>query len=68
MKISLIDALFNSYGRNTEMLVLVYDDNDKVHSFAYGNIPDKIKQMKVERFLVASEKLTIIKVEGVINE
>ena len=39
-----------------------------VNTFTYGNIPDKVKNMKIERFYVTSEKLTIIKVEGVINE
>ena len=68
MKINLNDILINSYDRNMEQLVVVYDDNDKVHSFTYGNIPDKVKKMKIERFVVASEKLTIIKLEGVINE
>lgn len=68
MKINLNDILINSYDRNTEQLVVLYDDNDKVHSFTYGNIPDEVKHMKVERFVVASEKLTIIKVEGKINE
>ena len=68
MKINLNDILINSYDRNTEQLVVLYDDNDKVHSFTYGNIPDGVKKMKVERFVVASEKLTIIKVVGVINE
>lgn len=68
MKINLNDILINSYDRNTEQLVVLYDDNDKVHSFTYGNIPDEVKHMKVERFVVASEKLTIIKVVGVINE
>lgn len=68
MKINLNDILINSYDRNTEQLVFLYDDNDKVYSFTYGNIPDEVKHMKVERFVVASEKLTIIKVEGKINE
>lgn len=68
MKINLNDILINSYDRNTEQLVVLYDDNDKVHSFTYGNIPDEVKHMKVERFVVASEKLVVIKVVGVINE
>ena len=34
----------------------------------YDNIPDKVKNMKIERFYVNSEKLKIIKVEGIINE
>ena len=57
MKINLNDILINSYDRNMKELIVIYD-----------NIPDHIKHMKIERFYVASEKLTIIKVEGIINE
>ena len=49
-------------------LIVIYDNKDNVETFTYDNIPDHIKHMKIERFYVASEKLTIIKVEGVINE
>ena len=49
-------------------LIVIYDDKDNVNTFTYDNIPDKVKNMKIERFYVASEKLTIIKVVGVINE
>ena len=48
--------------------VVIYDDKDNVNIFTYDNIPDKVKNMKIERFYVVSEKLTIIKVVGVINE
>ena len=68
MKINLNDILVNSYDRNMKELIVIYDNKDNVETFTYGNIPDHIKQMKVERFFVASEKLTIIKVEGDINE
>lgn len=68
MKINLNDILVNSYDRNMKELIVIYDDKDNVNTFTYGNIPDKVKNMKIERFYVASEKLTIIKVVGVINE
>ena len=68
MKINLNDILVNSYDRNMEELIVIYDNKDNVETFTYDNIPDHIKHMKIERFYVASEKLTIIKVEGVINE
>lgn len=58
----------NSYNRLRGLLIEVYDDDDNVYSYTLCNIPDKVKEMKVERFLVASEKLIVIKVEGVINE
>ena len=68
MKINLNDILVNSYERNMKELIVIYDNKDNVYTFTYGNIPDKVKNMKIVRFYVASEKLTIIKVEGVINE
>lgn len=68
MKINLNELLVNSYDRNTETLIVVFDENENTYSFTFANIPDKIKQMNVERFFVASEKLIIISVEGVINE
>ena len=68
MKINLNDILVNSYDRNMKELIVIYDDKDNVETFTDDNIPDHIKHMKIERFYVASEKLTIIKVEGIINE
>ena len=68
MKINLNDILVNSYDRNMKELIVIYDNKDNVETFTDYNIPDHIKHMKIERFYVASEKLTIIKVEGVINE
>ena len=68
MKINLNEILINSYERNTKELIVIYDDKDNVNTFTYGNIPDKVKNMKNERFYVGSDKLTIIKVEGDINE
>ncbi len=68
MKINLNDILINSYDRNMKRLIMVYDDDNNVNYFTFDNIPDKVKQMEVERYVVISEKLVIIKVEGVINE
>ena len=65
MKINLNDILINSYNRNMKELIVIYDD---VGTYTYDNIPDHVKHMKIERFYVVSEKLTIIKVVGVINE
>lgn len=49
-------------------LIIIYDDNDKCYSFYENEIPERIEQMKVERFLRVSEKLIIAMVKGVINE
>ena len=68
MKINLNDILVNSYDRNIKQLIVIYDDNGDFFTFVESNISNKIKQMKVERFDIVSEKLTIIKVEGIINE
>ena len=68
MKINLNDILINSYDRNMKELIVIYDNKDNVETFTYDNIPDHIKHMKIERFYVASEKLIVIKVEGIINE
>ena len=68
MKINLNDILINSYDRNMKELIVIYDNKDNAETFTCDNIPDHIKHMKIERFYVASEKLTIIKVVGVINE
>ena len=68
MKINLNDILINTYDRNMKELIVIYDDKDNVGTYTYDNIPDHIKHMKIERFFVASEKLVVIKVVGVINE
>ena len=68
MKINLNDVLINSYERNMKELIVIYDDKDNVETYRYDNIPDHVKHMKIERFYAVSEKLIIIKVEGVINE
>ena len=68
MKINLNDILINSYDRSIKEIIIIYDDKGDYFGFIESNIPDRVKHMKVERFDIVSEKLTIIKVEGVINE
>ena len=68
MKINLNDILVNSYDRNMKQLIVIYDDNGDFYTFTESNILERVKQMKVERFGIVSEKLVVIKVVGVINE
>ena len=68
MKINLNDILVNSYDRNMKQLIVIYDDNGDFYTFTQSNILERLKQMKVERFDIVSEKLIVIKVVGVINE
>ena len=68
MKINLNDILINSYDRNMKQLIVIYDDNGDFYTFTESNILERVKQMKVKRFDIVSEKLIVIKVEGVINE
>ena len=68
MKINLNDVLVNSYDRNMKQLIVIYDDNGDFYTFTETNILERVKQMKVERFDIVSEKLIVIKVVGVINE
>ena len=68
MKINLNDILVNSYDRNMKQLIVIYDDNGDFYTFTQSNILERVKNMKVERFDIVSEKLIVIKVVGVINE
>ena len=68
MKINLNDILVNSYDRNVKQVIVIYDDNGDFYTFTESNILERVKQMKVERFDIVSEKLIVIKVVGVINE
>ena len=68
MKINLNDILVNSYDRNMKQLIVIYDDNGDFYTFTESNILERVKQMKVERFDIVSEKSIVIKVVGVINE
>ena len=68
MKINLNEILINLYDRNKKQLIVIYDDNGDFYTFTESNILERVKQMKVERFDIVSEKLLVIKVVGVINE
>lgn len=67
MEINLNEILINYYDSNTEQVLVVYDNKDNNYTFIFDNIPDKIKQMKIERIFVASENLLVLKVEDVIK-
>ena len=56
MKINLNDILVNSYDRNKKQLIVIYDDNGDFYTFSENNILERVKQMKVERFDIVSEK------------
>ena len=68
MKIELNEVLLNSHNRNMKEKIVIFDDNGDFYIFNNSNIMERVKQMKVERFEIVSEKLIVIKVEGVINE
>ena len=68
MKINLNDILVNSYDRNMKQLIVIYDDNGDFYTFTESNILERVKQMKVKRFEIVSEKLIVMKVEGIIND
>ena len=68
MEINLNEILIKSYDRNKKKLILIYDDNVECETYTPSNIPERIKQMKVESYDIVSGKLAVIKVRGVINE
>ena len=68
MKIELNEILLNSHNRNMKERIIIFDDNGDFYLFKQSNIMERVKQMKVERFEIVSEKLIVMKVEGVINE
>ena len=68
MEIELNEILLNSHNRNIKERIIIFDDKGDYYIFKHSNIMERVKQMKVERFEVVSEKLIIMKVEGVINE
>ena len=68
MKIELNEILLNSHNRNMREKIVIFDDNGDFYIFNNSNIMERIKEMKVDRFEIVSEKLIVIKVEGVINE
>ena len=68
MEIELNEILNNSHNRNMKERIIIFDDKGDYYIFKHSNIMERVKQMKVERFEIVSEKLIVLKVEGVINE
>ena len=68
MEIELNEILLNSHNRNMKERIIIFDDKGDYYIFKHSNIMEHIKQMKVERFEIVSDKLIVLKVECVINE
>ena len=68
MEIELNEILNNSYNRNMKERIIIFDDKGDYYIFKHSNIMERVKQMKVDRFEIVSEKLIVMKVEGEINE
>ena len=68
MEIELNKILLNSQDRNMKERIIIFDDKGDYYIFKHSNIMERVKQMKVERFEIVSDKLIVLKVEGVIND
>ena len=68
MEIELNEILLNSHDRNKKEKIFIFDDIGDFYLFNQSNIMERVKKMKVDRFEIVSEKLIVIKVEGVIND
>ena len=68
MKIDLNEILLNYKDRNMKERIIIFDDKGDYYIFNHSNIMERVKHMKVERFEIVSDKLIVLKVEGVINE
>ena len=68
MEIELNEILLNSHNRNMKERIIIFDDKGDYYIFKHSNIMERVKQMKVERFEIVSEKLIVMKVEGVVND
>ena len=68
MEININEIINNSHNRNMKEKIVIFDDNGDFYIFNHSNIMERVKQMKVDRFEIVSEKLIVIKVEGEINE
>ena len=68
MEININEILNNSHNRNMKERIIIFDDKGDYYIFKHSNIMERVKHMKVERFEIVSEKLIVMKVEGVINE
>ena len=67
MEIELNEILLNSQDRNMKERIIIFDDKGDYYIFKHSNIMERVKQMKVDRFEIVSDKLIVIKVVGVIN-
>ena len=68
MKIELNEILLNSQDRNMKEKIVIFDDIGDFYLFNQSNIMERVKRMQVDRFEIVSDKLIVIKVEGVIND
>ena len=68
MEIELNEILLNSHNRNMKERIIIFDDKGDYYIFKHSNIMERVKQMKVDRFEIVSEKLIVMKVVGVIND
>ena len=68
MEININEVLLNSQDRNMKEKIVIFDDNGDFYMFNHSNIMERVKQMKVERFEIVSDKLIVLKVEGIIND
>ena len=68
MEIELNKILLNSHNRNMKERIIIFDDKGDYYIFKQSNIMERIKQMKVDRFEIVSEKLIVMKVKGVVND
>ena len=68
MEIELNEILLNSHNRNMKERIIIFDDKGDYYIFKHSNIMERVKQMKVDRFEIVSDKLIVLKVEGEINE
>ena len=68
MEIELNKILLNSHNRNMKERIIIFDDKGDYYRVKHSNIMERVKQMKVERFEIVSDKLIVLKVEGEINE
>ena len=68
MEIELNKILLNSHNRNMKERIIIFDDKGDYYIFKHSNIMERVKQMKVDRFEIVSEKLIVMKVVGVIND
>ena len=68
MEIELNKILLNSHNRNMKERIILFVDKGDYYIFNHSNIMERVKHMKVERFEIVSDKLIVLKVEGVIND